>query len=129
MTIISSAQKMETVPQMQLISTQPLNTQSPATRVHQLVILDDDRSLLKGILWGWLGLGCAEGAITCGAATLISGCTALAITGSEMSMSLWLSSVGTGILTFALSTCTMKCASNCLYHFGSRQVKIIQLSA
>lgn len=124
-----SAQGIETTPQVQTLSSGPSTNPSQAERVHQLVILDDDRNLLKGILWGWLGLDCGGAAIACGAATVVSGFAAVASTGAtDMSMTLWLSSVGTGILTFVLGSCTMQCASNCFYHFGSRQVKVIQFS-
>ena len=111
---------------------------SQANRVNQLVILDET-SILKGIFWGRLGLQFGSATMIGTGATVAGGIvTMTSILENAARFNRFkdhtetavcvLGTISAGLLTYALGSITWKCVSNCLYHFGPRQVRVIQLS-
>ena len=109
----------------------PVTGVSQAERINQVVILEET-SVLKGIFWGWLGLNCCQATLVGIVGTLLSGATLVESFSYQnrgpSTEVCALGLMGASLLTLAFGGWTKQCADNCFYHFGPRQVRVIQLS-
>lgn len=94
-------------------------SQDHPNRINQLVVLGDDRSTIKGLLW-------AYGTFQFGSMTLGS-LFYTALTSPLIVTPLAVIPVGLGITSYILGSITGGCLDNALFHLGSRQVRVIQV--
>lgn len=87
--------------------------------VHNIVIVND-QSVLKGLLWGFVGFKFGSATLGCIGGTLVS--APLIVT------PLLVVPIGLGVASCVLGSITSTCLDNTLYHLGSRQVKVLQVS-
>jgi hypothetical protein len=85
---------------------------------NQAYVIERDQNALKGVLWGILALELGSMTLTAGTATLMT---------SPLSYTPAISvPFVCGVATYLLACGTKACVENACYHFGSRQVIVIQ---